>query len=201
MAISASVIIARANFVLQDDLAERWTTAERIEWINEGCKAIITRKPEAGSQTVFLTLVSGSRQLLDDDVFKLMSIVRNVDASNNPLKSVSRTDQATLDLADPDWHNTTPAITRQWMYSETISPSEYFVYPPAIAGKLLQAVVSKFPTPITATTDTIGLTPEYEEALLNYVLYRCFSKDSEYGDGSTATAFYSAFQTALGQSQ
>lgn len=39
----------------------------------------------------------------------------------------------------------------------------------------------------------------FEEALLNFVLYRCYAKDSEFGDPGKAAAMYAAFQGALGE--
>jgi hypothetical protein len=79
----------------------------------------------------------------------------------------------------------------------------FYVYPPAIAGAEVDVVVAKLPAPVTYvgsafTQDEVGIPDAYENALLDYVLYRAWSKDSEYAaNAAKAASHYQAFAASL----
>ena len=80
-------------------------------------------------------------------------------------------------------------------------PKNFFVTPPAIAGTKVQAAYAAIPPEVTATTDTLDIALEYIDAVVNYACFRAKSKDSEYANAAEATAFYGAFNDALGVTQ
>ena len=49
-----------------------------------------------------------------------------------------------------------------------------------------------------ATGGSLDIGAEYQEAVVNYVAYRCNTKDSEFAAPAVATAFYQAFEASLG---
>ncbi len=192
-------ITSRAGEVLNDSVHTRWPIDELLTWVNEGGKAIVTRRPDAGATTENYTLADGTRQALAEDVHRLLRVNRNMGNGTQPGKVVTLADRRLLEDADPDWHTkTATAVTRQYAYEPQINPREFHVYPPAIAGNKLEVVVSKYPDEIVSEQDYIELPNEFEEALLSYVLFRSFSKDSEYANAQTAAAHYQVFVAALG---
>jgi len=89
-------------------------------------------------------------------------------------------------------------------------PKEFLVYPPATTAARLEVIYSSVPLAHTlteaqlinsATTEVIRIDDSYFNALLDYVLYRAYSKDAEYAaNAQRAVAHYQAFQNALGVS-
>jgi hypothetical protein len=88
-------------------------------------------------------------------------------------------------------------------------PKEFFVYPPALATTELEVVYADTPgihalteaqlDPNGAQADVILLDDIYMSPIIDWVLYRAYSKDAEYGANEVrATAAYQAFNSALG---
>ncbi len=88
-------------------------------------------------------------------------------------------------------------------------PKEFFVYPPATTAAELEviyadAVVSHTLSesaldPTGSNTDVILLDDIYQSSITDWVLYRAYSKDAEYGSNEArAVASYNAFNAALG---
>lgn len=200
MGIPTATLLRRAGVHLLDTDHERWKVDELIDWINEGARAIVSRRYDAGSSTENVALVAGSKQTLAADVFRLIDITRNRGTGNDAGRVVKRVDRQLLDVSDPLWHSkTAAAITRQYVYDEKFNPSVFYVSPPAISGNYLEAIVSRFPAEVTsADGQEVDMTDEFQEPLLNFMLYRCYAKDSEYGDPSKAVAHYQAFTASLG---
>jgi hypothetical protein len=87
-------------------------------------------------------------------------------------------------------------------------PKVFYVYPPAAStGASVELVYSAYPTDITEPADgavysavsgNISLPDIYGNVLADYILYRAYTKDSEYaGNAQRAQAHYAAFQAAL----
>ena len=87
-------------------------------------------------------------------------------------------------------------------------PREFLVYPPATSAARLEITYAQIPSPHTltaqqltnaATTETIRIDDSFANALLDYVLYRAYSKDAEQqGNAARAVAHFQAFQNSLG---
>lgn len=200
MTIAASEIILRAGHHLQDTDHIRWTVEELVSWINEAAKAVVTRRLDAGAVIDNLPLVAGTKQTLAADIYRLIDITRNMGDGATPGRAVVRVDRNLLDSIRPDWHTDAQnAVTRNFMYDGERNPTVFFVYPPAVNGKSLEAVVAKFPDDIADEAGEVDLEASFEESILNYVLYRCYAKDSEFGDPAKAVAQYNAFLASLGE--
>ena len=78
MAVQVSSILTRVKRILQDANGVRWPEEELLEWLNDGQREIIMLAPQAGSQTVVVTLVADSRQSIPDDGYQFLKLVRNI---------------------------------------------------------------------------------------------------------------------------
>mgnify|MGYP003685327521 FL=1 len=58
MAILSNDIISRAQTVLQDTSAARWTAAELLLWLNDGQREICLLKPSVSATNQSVTLLS-----------------------------------------------------------------------------------------------------------------------------------------------
>jgi hypothetical protein len=200
MAFTASLLMTRAGLVLQDTAKVRWTESELISWINEGVRAVVVRRPDAGASTQNFTLANGTKQTLAADIYRLIDVVRNMGAGGaTPGNAVRLVERELLDNAADGWHaETAAAVTRQYVYDGQADPNTFYVYPAGIAGNQLEVIVSKIPTDVSAGSDSVAIHDAFEEAVLNFVLFRAFSKDSQYANGAMAAAHYAAFKDALG---
>lgn len=191
--ILASTILATAADVLQDASEVRWTAAKKLGFLNDGIRELITAKPEAYVVNGNLTLVAGTKQSLPAGTVLLMDVTRNMGASGTAPGRVPRfIEKKELDAENPNWHtDTVSATVKHWTYDKR-DPLNYYVYPPqpATAQGKLEAVRSAIPSAIASNT-AIPVGDEYANALADYVLYRCYSKDPQSIDLSNK--YYQSF--------
>ena len=211
MAITASAILKRAIVILQDATNTRWSTDEMIGWLNDGQREIVTYRPDANTKYGTGTLAAGPRQDLTTmsgitNPAKLIDIVRNMASGSNKsaVRIMSRDD---MDAQVIGWYAMTGSINTIHYMFDGRDPRSFYVYPPALSNTQLEIVYSAFPvdvpaptgTDLTGVTGSIGVSDFYANALLDYVLYRCFSKDGEFTENaSRAVMYYGAFSQALG---
>lgn len=199
MAVSMQTIADRVGDLLIDKDHERWPVDELIRWANESLGAILSRRPAALSRRVVHPLQAGVYQTIPDGASLLLDVVRNIGAdgvaSGRPIR---RSDRQQLDDIDPDWPMGTPkAEIKQYTYDDRV-PDVFYVYPPAIAGTKVEILISGVTDDISAIGQSLDIGYEYVEPVVNYVCYRCHSKDFEYSNAAVAAAFYQAFEASLG---
>ena len=199
MAVSMQAVSDRVGDLLLDEDLVRWPIAERIRWANEAMGAILSRRPAALARRAVHTLALGTYQTIPAASSILLDVVRNIGADGTtPGAPIRRSDRQQIDDTDPNWHEMTPASKiKQYTYDDRV-PTVFYVYPPAIAGTKVEILEAALPAEISAIGDSISISAEYMEAVVNYVCYRCHSKDSEFANGAVAAAFYQAFEASLG---
>lgn len=198
--ILASVIIAKGRVILQDPTAIRWPDSELLKHLNEGQRYICAQRPDASSILGNLTLIAGTKQSLPAGETRLLDVKRNMGADGATAGAPIRlTSQEILDAQVPDWHSRAQnAVTQHYVYDER-SPTNYYVFPPAVANQKIEALRSKPPTDIATVNDVITLDDIYEPLLLDYMLYRAWQKDAEYAADPQRSAFHlNAVNAALG---
>lgn len=208
--IKVTEIISRVETILQDT-GVRWPRVELQRWLNEAYLSILLARPDANAVTGTFVCAEGTRQNLTtvfSDALRTLDVVRNTGATSNKrvIRMVNRT---ILDDQRPSWHTETPTENIQhWMFDPR-QPKEFFVYPPAAANAELEVVYTA-PVgahnlteaqlaPDSATVTTILLDDVYAGPLVDWVLYRAYSKDTEYSENATrATGHLQAFTGTLG---
>lgn len=211
MATTAERLIERANLILQDVSNTRWSQAELLGWLNEAQLMIINLQPSAYAEYRTVELVAGTKQSLSDDNIRLLDIIRNQDGIYDAaIRVVSRLD---LDTQVPFWHKHNPNhIVQHYMY-DMAEPDTFYVYPPVPEKRfdeygtpiprsfstveILQAVV---PPDMENVKDKITLKDIYVPALVDYMVYRAYSKDSEASaNQNLKQMYYEQFLAALGR--
>jgi hypothetical protein len=219
MTITAQSIIRRATDLLQDPTSVRWPVNELVRWLNDAQRAIIKVRPDAMNTMATMRLSAGTRQSLTSGTasagvaalspapVKLIEITRNV-AASSAKKSVRLVERAILDAQTPGWHGITPVVdVLHYMYDPR-DPRSFYVYPPATNLAELEVMYSAYPTDITepadgalygAVTGNVSLPDIYADDLLNLVMARAYSKDSEYaGDVNRAASYIGLVTASLG---
>lgn len=198
--ITAAAIITRAALALQDTASVRWTRNELLDYLNEGQREVVIRKPTAYVRHTNMLLVPGTRQSLPStdgsaavDPIQLIEIVRNSTG-----RAVRLVERSLLDNLNPDWHVAPQAVLVQhYCYSE-LDPKSFFVYPPNNGAGCLELTYSATPPALLAESALTSLDDIYQGALLDYCVYRAFLKDAEYAaDPARAAARYASFLATL----
>lgn len=197
----ASDIIDRARVVLNDADGTRWLNDEFFKWINDGQRVIVMVRPDASVANEPLNLVTGTKQALPTSGLRLLDVVRNVGAAptNAGGRAIRIVDREVLDTQNPVWHSDTGSTTIKNFIYDNRDPKSFYVYPPAATGARVEIVYSKVPTNVTATTSDLSVDDIYADALLNYVLFRAYSKDAEFAQNMQLSSNYlGIFNSMLG---
>jgi hypothetical protein len=205
MTIAAQSIIRRVVETMQDNTSVRWPVAELVRYLNDGQREVVLYRPDSMVTNATVALAGGAKQALPTNGSKLIDVIRNTGGTK---RSVRMTVRNILDTQSPNWYNLT-GVTEvlHYMYDPR-DPKVFYVYPPAASsGASVEIVYSAYPTDITEPADgavysavagNISLPDIYGNVLADYILYRAYTKDSEYaGNAQRAQAHYAAFQAAL----
>ena len=206
MSIAAQALIRRVVETLQDTTSIRWPVAELVRYLNDGQREIIVHRPDAMVTNASVSLASGTKQSLPANGAKLIDVVRNSAGTKRAIRMCAR---EILDAQSPGWHNLSGVTEIVHFMFDPRDPKVFYVYPPAaVSGAAVDLVYSALPTDIAepaagtdfaAVTGNISVPDIYSNALQDYVLYRAYTKDSQYaGNEARAQARYAAFANALG---
>lgn len=199
--VTVNTVLLRANTLLNDPSFIRWPKQELLDYFNDASRAIVLVRPDAFCKNVSFSCAAGTKQTLPAEALRLIEVIRN--ASGTVIRHVPR---KALDDSYPDWHSgTTATKVAAYTYDER-DPKTFYLYPGPAAAHSIDVVYSVAPTtkvltdvenvstPAVADLDDIYINP-----LIDFILYRAFSKDSEYAaNGNNATSHYNAFMQQLG---
>lgn len=203
-------IVRRVEDVLQDANI-RWPRLEQQNWINEAYLAIVLLRPDANSKAGTFTCVAGTRQNVASvfpTALRLLDVTRNLGALSDK-KVIRLVERPVLDDQRPSWHVETPTEDIQHYTFDARQPKNFFVYPPAVAGAEIEVVYTAAPDthslleaeldPESGSNEVIKLDDIYMSPIIDWVLYRAYSKDAEYGANEVrANAAYQAFNAVIG---
>ena len=191
MTITASDIIYRVRDIVMDADSIRWSDAELLRWLTDAERAIVGVIPSASQLSYNLSLVAGARQTIPSDGVRLLRAYQNVGGS-----IVHEVEWELLNRQYPTF-TTDPQVTSVVVYAfDPNDPEAFYVYPPNDGLGEIVINYSVYPPALAATTDTLAVRDIFETALLDYVLYRAHSKDSDYAAGDQiAIAYLESFKT------
>lgn len=191
-------VITRVADVLNDIENLRWTYEELQRWLNDGRREICALRPDLYVTSATVELDAGTKQSIPDDGVRLVDVVRNM-AGNTPGTAPRIVERELLDVHMPGWHTKTASTAvKHYMYDER-DPKVFYVYPPAASGAKLDIVYSQLPSDLSDTDADLGNEAAHTGALIDYILYRAFSKDADFaGNIQRAAAHYSQFMSQLG---
>jgi hypothetical protein len=191
-------LIDQARTILQDKDAIRWSDTEFLGWTASAYREIVRHRPDANSTTATISTNADSRQSLPADGAYLISVVRNESGSKRAVRPVER---HVLDSQNPDWHTvngTTSDQTAKYYVYEKDSPKVFYLYPAPAAGTNISIQYARIPTAHTSTSDLISLDDTYAGLIVDYLLYRAYSKDASVGDANLAQNYGQMFYNQLG---
>jgi len=210
MTIAAQSVVRRAFDIIQDTTAVRWPTNELVRYLNDAQREVAMYRPDSMSTNTTMTCVAGSRQsigALTPSGVKLINVIKNSAAAGTK-RAVRLIEREILDSQNATWHALTGTVDAIHYMFDPRDPKTFYVYPPALVTTQLDIVYSALPTDITepadgatytAVTGNLSVPDIFANAVLDYVLYRAYSKDSEYaGNAQRAGGHYQAFANSMG---
>lgn len=200
MTTAVNDIIDQAEEILQDTSNARWAAAELEDWLNEAQRVIANNVDDADILRADLTTAAGAEQDLSSltRFGRVIDVVRIVSTN----RALRRGDKAMLDSLRPTWRtDTETASTELWFYDEN-EPNKIEVYPPVLVSEALDIVYSAVPA-AAAIGGNITIGDQYSPAILEYMLYRAFSKDTEdvASDLGRAAVHFTTFSNLIGIKQ
>ena len=203
MTTPAQSIIQRAQITLQDD-GTRWPASELVHHLNDGQREISRLRPDQTAWTYPITLGAGHIHLLPTTYQALIDIPNNASGAK---RRITKVDMLQLDAVEPAWRSRTQSTEVKHFMHDLRDPRVFQVYPPVQSGTIVDAVVSEYPTDVTApsgasfssVTGNISLPGHWADALLNWVLFKSYAKDAEFGGNAQMAASYlGLFNAAIG---
>lgn len=188
--IQVSGVLTRIKRVLQDASGVRWSDPELLDWLNDGQREVVMLAPQAGSVTVTVNLQAGARQEIPANGMQFLRLTRNIGG-----RSIRETQRALLDSQVPNWYDAEAEDVVHYI-TDPLEPRVFYVYPQG--EKPVELVYVKTPDESTST-GALSIPVIYANALVDYVLYRAYSKDAEEtANRELAMMHYSRFNEGLG---
>ena len=194
-----SSITNRAGKILKDANHVRWTAAELLLWYNDAVRDTVQFDTAANAKHATPILIAGARQSLPPDAVALIDVIGNINTDGSQGAQIFMCERKALDAFMPKWQSTSQKTVIQNAMYDPKDRKTFYVYPPVAAGTKIELVHSYLPNEATdANSDDIALDPQYFTPLLDYVLWRAFSKDSENpASKARAESHSSAYQSAI----
>ena len=188
----ASAIIDAAGRQLFDIDNIRWPRTELLHYVNDAQRQLVTMCPEANATTTTMVLAAGSRQTMPTDAWVLLDVTRNMGAGSTPGRAIKRVDRNALDESNSGWATDTATTTATSYIYDLRDRTKFYVYPPATGGTYVELIYAKNPVTL-AEGDAVAVSDNYVPAVIDYVLFRAYSKNAVYGDPARAASFLQAF--------
>ena len=178
-----SVILQNVNFALDDPNNTKFSLTQKILAINSALQALVSYRPDAASYTTMMLLVAGTRQTLPSDGVRLLKVIRNRGQSglSDAGRAIRKADMLVQDALIPDWHETTGQTVVDEYFYDSITPKDFYVYPPAPVSPIIGVDISYvrvLPT-ITAGTDTFPVDDYFSPAVQEWMLYLLWGGDDK----------------------
>lgn len=199
MAIPVNDVLGRVNAQLRDPGFIRWSKPELLGYFNDAVRSVVLNRPDASAEIIPFVCTAGTRQQLPDEVYQLIDVT-----GQDSGRAVVSADRVTLDTTDPMWRSTTGETSVEAFVYNPMLPRYFLVFPGIADGVMLEIAVSLYPSeimPEDLDDDTPAVMPVSEifiNPVVDWCLYRAFSKDAPGQDSGLAREHLQNYNNALG---
>ena len=194
-----SQLINQAARLVVDKNMIRWDKAFWVDAFNAAVRAVLAVRPDALTKTEVVTCVEGTTQDIPSDARYLIDVLRNEDgpAVSGPISLKMFNDYR------PDWRSSTGAASASGYLYDERNKDKFYLYPGVNAGVKVECVFAWEPTAISESDYdsklASELNPMYDNAIIEWLVYRAFSEDSEItANNQRAQTAISTFRLLLG---
>ena len=220
-------VLYRVSDALQDlnPQFKRWSQLALVTYLNDGQRAIAKYVVPSCSRIDAVKLEPGTKQSLafipaartipgdgsdpaDIRGNGLMAVVRNLGTDGQTVGNAVRlVDAKSLDTFQPDWHTKTGKVVTGYAYDPR-TPKTFYVTPGAPVGTDVWVELSFIADPAEVATNgsygyqgsdttTISVDDKFVDDLVNYILARAYSRESENGNQALASQYGAQFISSI----
>lgn len=182
MTIKANTPITLAANLLGDPTYQSWRIEHHYEYLNDALRVLGILKPgyfatlhkwQLATNKVEQTVPSGYYLILRDPY--------NMGADGNTYgRTITPTTAEALADIDPSWRAATPAAAvKHYVYDAERAPKRFECYPPPNAAIYVQGELAADPTKVVDQNDTLACHDTAAPVLVEWMLYRAFSREDE----------------------
>lgn len=178
--------------------------SDYIDMLNAALQQVVLVRPDANAVTVNHQLVPGTRQTIPSTGFRLIDIIRNMDADGVPGLPITKTTREALDSANADWHIEPGATELDNYVHDAKNPTVFYVTPPVHTTTPVYAevVFSQSPDAVSSQEEALPLDGVFSGAVKDWMLYLLYAQDSTSEDSPNKKLHhFQAFYQALGVEQ
>ena len=174
----ADEIIRKVSGILNDAGFITWDYNDLLDYMNSACLLVVSFRPDASVAIGPVDLVDGTLQSLPAGGHRIVDVFHN-GPLNAPGIALWKTEREIKNRAEPAWLSEAPSSTIYEVILDDHFPDQFWVSPPAIEGAQITIGYTVAPTPVANPEDTFPLLAKYEPAVMEWILYLAFSRDSE----------------------
>ena len=192
--ILASAIINKTAVLLYDVINIKWSRLELLGWLNDAQRAVVIQDPSANNLTKAIQMAGGTRQSIPADGWTLLDVYRNMGTSGTiPGRALRIVEKKALDAFNPNWHfATTSQVVREYCFDGN-DQTKFWVSPPSDGTGWIEVNYSQVPADLALETAAITLNDVFEPMLIDYMMYRAYSKTGDLGNPDLAEKHWSAY--------
>jgi hypothetical protein len=192
-------LIDRLLTAVNDPDADSWSAPELIQYLNEGLNTLALIAVDQFTVVDTVQLVPGTRQTLPSDGVKIMRVNRGVYVDDSIGPAVREVSLRAFTEHYPEWHTAASDVVAEWA-PDPNEPTTYWVNPPQDDVTPAKAEIEYVRKPdYVDVGQALPTDPAYDAALIEFILYRAYSKDADYaGQDGRAQGHYMKFKELSG---
>lgn len=195
----AHSLLTRVSEIVGDHEFVNFKLPQAIAWLNDAQRAIAIHKPDAFSRTETVKLEVGSKQTIPAGCLAIFGNQLNMGADGlTPGREVLEIDGVLLSRFSPAWRSATGSVVKEW-FPDPSDPNTYYVVPSVVGDVYLQVSGNYTPTTVMSPASELSIKEIFAPAIVNWLAYRFFSRDSELTPNyARAAGFEASFYQLLG---
>ena len=192
--IQASTILDSVSRTLLDTAERTWGPDEKLSYLNEAMRATAAARPaDFYVIETAVTLAAGVIQALPADGFLLIDVPRNTGG-----RIVTQVDKGLLDEAYRFWPAGTQEAVVEHFTFDPRNPRRFVSYPPNDGTGVVDLVYGAVPPQIMYAAEEMQVPDVYQTPLEQFVLSKCYAKNSKRQDLAKSAAAMQSWGQALG---
>lgn len=179
MSVTSDSVLEKAARLLGDTPNEHWPAPTLLNYLNEAQLDIATEVGGSSTTEVAVTCVEGARQVLPAGGLSPLAIA-----------GVREVSKEMMDREQVDWQTAVTKDNASTMWMPNLhADEEFYVYPPRTATPgTITVEYNVAPSEVTLG-DNLSIGDEYANALVNYIVARGLSEDTDRKDEARANDF------------
>ena len=126
------IIIDQVSRRLRDVTKKTWQQDILLAALNSAFQSVVNVRPDSNTVHRNMTLVEGHEQRIDDDLYKLVHVLHNVDrTTNQPRRAITKANMGTMDSIFPHWRQDKPRGYIEHYMLDELDDRVFYNWPPA----------------------------------------------------------------------